>query len=359
MEYISNWLKKQLSNPQIVFLTVVLIVVLLLVNFAGDILAPLIWSIVIAYLLEGVIKRTKFIPLPRTLKVWFVFIGFVCILLSIVFGLLPLLYNQVSGIVRQLPAIITAGQSALETLPERYPDLFSLQQVEQIMYTLRNELTDMGHVLLTNSISGVTSIITILVYLILLPILVFFLLKDKVKILNWIKDFLPSNNQLTIHIWHDVDKQIGNYIRGKFWEILIVWFVCYVSFTALGLEFAMLISLLVGLSVIVPYIGAAVVTVPVVLMAWFQWGFSNEFLYLVGTYFVIQTLDGNLLVPLLFSEAVNIHPVAIIVSVLVFGGIWGFWGIFFAIPLATLVKAVINAWPHAGLMHENSADKQT
>ena len=63
------------------------------------------------------------------------------------------------------------------------------------------------------------------------------------------------------------------------------------------------------------------------------------------SYFVIQFLDGNVLVPILFSEAVNLHPLAIIVAILVFGGLWGFWGVFFAIPLATLVKALINVWP--------------
>jgi len=62
-------------------------------------------------------------------------------------------------------------------------------------------------------------------------------------------------------------------------------------------------------------------------------------------YTVIQTLDGNVLVPWLFSETVNLHPIAIILAILVFGGIWGFWGVFFAIPLATLIKAIFNAWP--------------
>jgi putative permease len=76
-----------------------------------------------------------------------------------------------------------------------------------------------------------------------------------------------------------------------------------------------------------------------------QWVFGNDFFWLFGAYGVIQFLDGNLLVPVLFSEVVNLHPVFIIVSVLLFGGIWGFWGVFFAIPLATLVKAVFNAWP--------------
>ena len=66
---------------------------------------------------------------------------------------------------------------------------------------------------------------------------------------------------------------------------------------------------------------------------------------MLGVYLVIQALDGNVLVPFLFSEAVNLHPVAIILAVLFFGGIWGVWGVFFAIPLATLIKAVISAWP--------------
>ena len=65
----------------------------------------------------------------------------------------------------------------------------------------------------------------------------------------------------------------------------------------------------------------------------------------VVAYLVIQALDGNVLVPLLFGEVVSLHPIAIIVAILVFGGLWGFWGVFFAIPLATLVNAVIRAWP--------------
>jgi putative permease len=71
-------------------------------------------------------------------------------------------------------------------------------------------------------------------------------------------------------------------------------------------------------------------------------------------YGIIQALDGNIIVPLLFSEAVNLHPVTIIIAVIFFGGLWGFWGVFFAIPLATLVKAVINAWTSTTLIEHDS-----
>ena len=108
---------------------------------------------------------------------------------------------------------------------------------------------------------------------------------------------------------------------------------------------ALLLAVLVGFSVLIPYIGAFVVTIPVIGVALFQFGAGTEFWSCFAVYLIIQALDGNLLVPVLFSEAVNLHPLVIILSVVIFGGLWGFWGVFFAIPLATLIKAVIHAWP--------------
>ena len=106
-----------------------------------------------------------------------------------------------------------------------------------------------------------------------------------------------------------------------------------------------LLSALVGFSVLVPYLGALAMTVPIAIVAYAQWGFEAQTVWVLIAYTVLQVIDGNILVPILFSEAVNLHPVAIIAAVLFFGGVWGFWGVFFAIPLATVVHAVINAWP--------------
>jgi len=121
--------------------------------------------------------------------------------------------------------------------------------------------------------------------------------------------------------------------------------VSYIVFAWLGLRYGALLALVVGLSVIVPYIGATVATVPVLLVGYVQLGWGSDFLLLIAAYGIIQFLDGNVLVPILFSDAVNLHPVAIILAVLLFGGLWGLWGVFFAIPLATLIKALHNAWP--------------
>lgn len=345
MEKITNWFKQQIANPQIVYLGIVLIGSFLVITYAGSMLAPVLAGIVIAYLLDGLTQKLTIVKVPRVIAVWVVFLTFMLFVVVVVFGLLPILYNQFSEMVRQIPAILTSGQAALMTLPEKYPELFSVAQVHELIGSLRAQLTVLGQTLVTTSLASAASIITVLIYLILLPILIFFFLRDKDRILRWFVEFLPRERELAEQVWGDVDLQIGNYIRGKVWEILIVWLACFLCFSYFGMQFSMLMAVLVGISVLIPYVGAAVVTIPVVLLAWFQWGWSGDFIYIVTAYLIIQALDGNLLVPLLFSEVVNIHPVAIIVAVLIFGGLWGIWGVFFAIPLATLVQSVIIAWP--------------
>ena len=161
-----------------------------------------------------------------------------------------------------------------------------------------------------------------------------------------------ENQKLTRMVWRDLNDGVSDYVRGKLIEIVIMWAVHWVAFAALGLRYAPLLSFLVGLSVIIPFLGAAIVTIPIVFVAYAQWGFTDQFLYVMVVFAILQFLDGNVLVPLLFSEIVKLHPIAIICAVLVFGNIWGVWGVFFAIPLATLVNAVIKAWPREARRNE-------
>jgi putative permease len=348
MDVVRAWFQRYFSDPQVVILAVLLLVGFGVVIYLGDMLMPVLASLVIAYLLDGIAAGMQRHGVPRPVAVGMVYIGFLAFLLIVIFGLLPLLSRQVTQVFQLLPNIIAKGQELVMRLPELNPTVFTEEQVMDLMNGIRSELLGWGQEVLSLSVTSVINLITLAVYLVLMPMLVFFFLKDKERIHEWVRGYLPRDRGLATQVWNDVDRQLGNYVRGKFWEILIVWAVSYATFLAFDLQFALLLSALVGLSVIVPFVGATVVTIPVAVIAWFQWGPGPDFAYLLIAYTVIQALDGNLLVPLLFSEVVNLHPIAIIVAVLMFGGLWGFWGVFFAIPLATLVQAVLNAWPRIG-----------
>jgi len=345
MQLITDWFKRTFADPQVMLLTVLLAVGFVVVVFMGHMLAPVLASLVIAYLLEGLVGLLERRRTPRLLAVSVVFVLFMIFVALVLFGLLPQLSYQTSQLVQQLPNMIAEGQRLLMALPERYPEIFSPQQAQEIVDVVRREIAGYGQQVVSLSLASVAGLLTVLVYLVLMPLLVFFFLKDSDRIIGWFANYLPNDRGFVTRVWADVDRQIANYVRGKFWEIMIVWAVSFATFSVLGLQYAMLLAVLVGLSVIIPYIGATVVTFPVLLVAWFQWGWGTDFITLSVAYLIIQALDGNVLVPLLFSEVVNLHPVAIIVAILVFGGLWGFWGVFFAIPLATLVNAVLVAWP--------------
>jgi putative permease len=339
-----EWKERHFSDPQRVILGLMLLAGAGLVYFLGNLLAPVLISIIIAYLLDGLVSLLQRTKIPRLAAVTTVFMVFMLGMLVMILWLLPLTFKQISQLVQQLPGIFTTAQYRLLQLPTNYPELISEGQVRQIIDYLNTGINSLGRQVLSLSVASVVGLMHLVVYLVLVPFMVFFLLKDKAMILDWGRRFLPDNMDLTESVWQEANVQITNYIRGKGWELLIIWGISYVVFKALGLQFSLLISLFVGLSVIIPYIGVTVMGFVMALVAFIQWGWSHEFATAMVAYLVIQIFDGNLLAPLLLSGVVNLHPVAIVVAVLLFGGLWGLWGLFFAIPLATLVNAVMKAW---------------
>jgi putative permease len=264
--------------------------------------------------------------------------------------------GQVGQLAQQLPAMVSALRELLLRLPEMYPDLIDEQQAVEMVEQLRLELLIVGQRLLAYSVVLLPTLVSLSVYVVLVPLLVFFFLKDKSRILRWCVSFLPDQRSLVNQVWQQVNVKVGGYVRGKLYEIVIVGVVSYIVFLALGLQFSVLLATATGLSVLVPYVGALVVAMPVALVAYFQFGATNELLWVLAAYAIIQALDGNILAPLLLAETVNLHPNAVIVAILVFGGIWGFWGVFFAVPLASVVQAVVDAWPRrTGAQHDRAA----
>ncbi len=351
-EILQQWYHRHFTDPQTVIFAFILIAGGLLVFILHAHLLPILVAIIIAYLAEGLVAWLHRVNLGRTVAASIVTALMITAILLTFFVLLPLLSKQVTELFREMPNMLGKGQQWLLQLPDKYPDYVSAEQIEEVLTLARTELTSMGQRVVTISLSSVVGVITFLVYMILLPLMVFFFLKDKVVILSWLANFLPEERRLLRTVWAELDIKIASYVRGKVIEVLIIWVASYIAFALMGLNYAMLLSLAVGLSVIIPYVGATVVTIPVALIAFFQWGFTSEFGWLMVIYGFIQFLDGNLLVPLLFSEVVNLHPVAIIVAVVFFGSLWGVWGVFFAIPLATLIQAILKAWPSEDLIAE-------
>ena len=339
-----RWYKRKFSDPDATMLLILILITSAVLVIWGNMLMPVIVAAIIAYLLDWPVSQLTRLGMKRTLSCSLVLICFVSIMVLLMVGLVPVVTKQSMSLVQELPNIWQKAQDWLLTLPDKYPEYVQFSQIYEMMEGANQHLVDFGQEALTASFSSIASVAALLIYLILVPLMVFFMLKDKPYFTDSISRLLPRERRLITQVGNEMNVQIANYIRGKVIEIIIVGAVSCITFAIMDLRYSLLLGVLVGLSVLIPYIGAAVVTIPVAVVAMFQWGITPEFWYLMVAYGIIQALDGNLLVPILFSEAVSLHPLYIIGAVLFFGGLWGFWGVFFAIPLATLVKAVVSAW---------------
>lgn len=342
---VDTLIKRYFSNEEVVVFLLLLLGTLGVLAFWGGVLAPVLVAIVLAFLLQGLVDRLQKLGCRHLVAVLLVFFTFLTACGVFIGVMVPIIWRQAVRLVQDAPRMFTAIRDEFLQFAEGHSDFLSKGAIEEAINSLANESTNLGQWLVSFSLSSIPSLFSLVIYLVLVPLIMFFLLKDQSKILAYLTSWLPKERKMMRNIAHEMNDQIANYIRGKFIEMIVVGVVTYIVFLFFGLKYAELLALLVGLSVLIPYIGAAAVTIPVVLVAFYQYGTDGAFVYVVVAYLIVQALDGNVLVPLLFSEAVNLHPLAIIVAVLFFGGLWGFWGIFFAIPLATLVKAIINAWP--------------
>jgi len=350
-----QWYRRRFSDPEAIALLVILVVGFGILFFFHNLLAPLLVAIVMAYLLEWPTARLERLGCSRTWAASIMLIFSVSILLLLTLVVVPIAWQQGIYLIRDMPTMLSHLSDFAATLPKRYPALVDVGIFDAMTENMRSRLTGVGDQVVKFSLASLVGLLTLAIYLILVPLMVFFLLKDKEQMLNAVRRVLPRNRTLAGRVWVEMNQQITNYIRGKVLEMVVVGVATYLGFIVFGLNYSLLLAVLVGLSVLIPYIGAFVVTIPVVFVALFQFGHGPEFWTLFAVYLIIQALDGNVLVPILFSEAVNLHPLVIILSVVIFGGFWGFWGVFFAIPLATLVKAVVYAWPNDVIIDEDNA----
>jgi putative permease len=345
IDILRRWVTRYFAHEEAVALLVLMIMSIACVLLVGDILAPVIAGIIIAFLLQGLVTALERRRVPSRIAMLIAFVAFLGGAVALVLFVMPLVWTQLTNLFREMPSMLTRGELLLDQLVARYPQVFTETQVNQWMGIAQEQLAGLGQRIISASLGSIPGIVALLIYVVLIPMLVFFLLKDHAQILRWFGGFLPAHRPLMRSVWVEMNRQFANYVRGKFVEIVAVTIATYIAFVVMQLNYAALLAVLVGLSVVIPYIGAAVVTIPVALVAFFQFGWHDAFFYLMLVYAIIQVIDGYVIVPLLFSGVVNLHPVAIMIAVLFFGGIWGFWGVFFAIPLATLLNALLHAWP--------------
>jgi predicted PurR-regulated permease PerM len=314
----------------------------LLIYLVKPILAPFVFSIVVAFFLNPFVnflhKKSGISRLRATALITVLFLS---IIISASVVIFPILYLQFSGFTSSLPSYFGTIYSKVENIASpTATSLFSIIQDANISSPLLNFSTGFVNKILTSSIA----IINIFSIIFITPVLIFYLLKDWDVLLAKIDFYLPSKfKKSTESIAKEIDETLSGYVRGQIVVCLVLAFIYSIFLTIAKLNFGFLIGLLTGLFSFIPFVGALTGFVTAIAVAFFQWGFDLQNILLISSVFIFgQVLESNFLTPKLIGSRVGLHPVWIIFGLFLFGFLFGFLGILFATPLTAICGVLIK-----------------
>lgn len=335
-----------LATILLFFLTVYVIVKLFpfyrqALQFLGKLLSPFIISALFAYLLYPIVKKIESYRVQRSLSILIIYLFFIGTISLFIFHSMPKISIQLRQLIEQLPNLIYTYEGLIlsiyestSLLPEALHD-----QIDGLLQSLEQRIDVVSSKIL-NSMAHLFDLIIIIT---VIPVLTFYFLKDFESIKNYTKKICPKkyHNWLRI-IVRSINNGLGNYIRGQFIVCLFVALASWIALEIIGLNYAALLGIIMGLTNIIPYFGPLIGILPAIAIAITQ---SSKYVFLVIiAAFIVQMLENNLLSPFIVGKSVNIHPIGIIFALILGGQSFGVLGMIIAVPLLTIFKGTIQSF---------------
>jgi putative permease len=319
----------------------------LVIHFLLTPIAPFLISFVIAYLLKPILD-VQFLKkyFSRIIAVLGIVTLFTLTFISIIAFIIPIIYNQVSILVKKIPDYQnyfanSFGNEIAKKIGYFSPKLYD--QIKEVSYSIvDNAFGFIG--LIGNNIWNYTiTTINICALLLLVPIILFYLLRDWDKMISGITELIPlSCKNKTIGIIADIDKMLSAYLRGQLNICLILSFCYSLGLSLIGIDVSLLLGLLSGFFIVLPFIGIFISFSIAILICYFELGDSSSLYMIISLYVTLHIFEAYILTPIMIGDRIGLHPLWIMFSVFVNGSLFSLLGIMFAIPIAGTIKILFK-----------------
>ncbi|WP_163970087.1 AI-2E family transporter [Oceanobacillus halotolerans] len=308
-------------------------------SFIWSLMAPFLISCLIAYFLYPIVTKIQRLNIPRSLAILFIYVLFFGGISYLIYRVYPTIVHQLHDLNEQLPELLEMYKGFVYQLyeytaflPETVHD-----KMDQLIYDIEASVDE----IIGNIVGGVTKVFDMIVLLTVIPVLVFYFLKDYQKIKQYIKTWIPSKYQSqTSSLVHKIDESLGGYIRGLLLVSFFVGVISFIAFYFLQIPYALVLGVVMGLTNIIPYFGPIIGAIPVVAIT--MTVSTKLVIIAIIVIFVIQLVEGNFLSPYIVGKSVETHPIAIIFALLLGGQIGGVIGMIVAVPLLTIMKVIVS-----------------
>lgn len=331
---------------KVVFWLISLVIIIYPLYQARSILSPFIVAIIVAYFLNPLVNKLKLYSLSRTSSSLLIIFSFFSSIILIIIIVFPFISKQALIFVNKFP--IYNQRLINETLPKIIDKLTQIDEdfLNRIKNIFENVASSMGRYafnFINNLWQSGLSFINILSLIFITPLITFYLLRDWELIIDVIKRYLPIAHQSEIFEQCDlIDQALSIYIRAQINVCLIMGAYYALALSIVEHELGLIIGLLCGLLMIIPYIGIVIGFGLSIITGIMQFASYNQFVLIIIIFAVGQIIEGNFITPRLIGDKIGIHPAWMIFSLLIGGNLFGFYGLLFAVPVCAIVKILLN-----------------
>ncbi|MFZ1468301.1 MAG: AI-2E family transporter [Paracoccaceae bacterium] len=325
------------GREQVKYWGIATVVFLALMWFMGDVLLPFLVGGAIAYFLDPVADRLERLGMGRTAATATISIAALVIMVLVVLAIIPTLANQLTALVNAAPEI---AQRLQGFLTERFPELTdSTSTMRQTLAQIAEAIQAKGGELAGSILSSALGVVSVVVFILVVPVVAFYLLLDWDHMIERIDGLLPREHAPTIRrLAREVDGVLAGFVRGQVSVCLLLGVYYSVALMLAGLQFGLIVGAIAGTITFIPYIGALVGGTLAIGLALFQfWGDWVSIGIIAGIFAVGQFLEGNVLTPRLVGKSVGLHPVWLLFALSAFGTVFGFAGMLVAVPVAAVI----------------------
>ena len=316
-----------------------------------SILIPFGFAALLAYLLNPIVKKLSLHGLSRPIASGLIVLTFLIVFLFVAFIPWPILSQQLAVLQARLPLMLSNLQNMLthSALVEQFFPMIAAGEIALWFSHIRDvvmenvNFSNISQQVFGVLMKGSSVILNILTWVALMPIITYYLLANWPTTVKMLRRLVPVGWRLDVfQLGDEMDVVLSQYVRGQFLLIvsLALYYAVALSFT--GLDVAISVGILTGCFVIVPFIGFSLGLVLGALSALLQFGFSMPFVVVLAIYAVGQVLESYVLTPRLVGERIGLSPVAVIFALMVFGALFGFVGVVFALPASAIVVVLMR-----------------
>ncbi|MEE2987920.1 MAG: AI-2E family transporter [Nitrospinota bacterium] len=341
---------EQEKSRQAVILTVIVsLIFLVLLYFSRRVVTPFVVAFALAYLLDPLADKLESFKISRTFSVFLLMGGFFFGCLGAGLLVFPMFRLQAESLIKDLPGYLAVVQEWIRPVLNQVSDL----DPEKAQEILNRELIKFGELplkilthltgFLWDSITGLFNIILMIANIVIIPVAMFYLLRDFDQINEKFFNLIPPRNRdKTREVVKDIDQVLAGFVRGQLMVALIMAFFYFVGLYLCGTPMSLFIAILAGLANLVPYLGLILGFVPAATLTFLQTQEWFPVLGVAGVFAVVQAFEGMLITPRVVGENIGLHPVAIMLAVLLGAEFFGFMGVLLAVPVVAVFNILLS-----------------